>query len=200
MASQSQLLVDFPELASLSRDDLEGLLSDPAYFHATFHSLPSVKSLFQAQSELGMANESIAKRNLTFQDEVYRLRSDTQEAFNEAKRIRERAKELEREQKALYQRYDPSFLLLRLRHATTAQDDLSETIASSFIRRRPVAPTTLSISGSALGSEAEGSSMTSIEKEVDDFVREFREARKLFHKRKIWGDQWTVGRVVWNED
>lgn len=39
-----------------------------------------------------------------------------------------------------------------------------------------------------------------IEKEIDDFVREFREARKPFHKRKIWGDQWTVGRVAWNED
>lgn len=199
MASQSQLLVDFPELASLSREDLEGLLSDPAYFHATFHSLPPVKALFQAQSELGMANESIAKRNLTFQDEVYKLRSETQEAFNEAKRFQGRAKELEREQKELYQRYDPSFLLLRLRHATTAQDDLSETIASSLIRRPTSTPITPSFSTPVSGVESEGTNMP-IEKEIDDFVREFREARKLFHKRKIWGDQWTVGRVVWNED
>ena len=42
------------------REDLEDMLADPAYFQAVFHSLPRVKALFQAQAELGMANESIA--------------------------------------------------------------------------------------------------------------------------------------------
>jgi ESCRT-I complex subunit VPS37 len=36
------------------------MLADPAYFQSVFHSLPRVKALFQAQTELGMANESIA--------------------------------------------------------------------------------------------------------------------------------------------
>ena len=69
---------DFPELSHLSyvyyclltlaiglkasdrREDLEDLLTDPVYFQAIFHSLEQVKALYQAQSELGMANESIA--------------------------------------------------------------------------------------------------------------------------------------------
>lgn len=42
------------------REDLEDLLTDPVYFQAVFHSLPRVKAMFQAQAELGMANESIA--------------------------------------------------------------------------------------------------------------------------------------------
>lgn len=42
------------------REDLEDLLADPVYFQAIFHSLDRVKALYQAQAELGMANESIA--------------------------------------------------------------------------------------------------------------------------------------------
>ncbi|KAF8338234.1 uncharacterized protein EI90DRAFT_2562587 [Cantharellus anzutake] len=198
MGPQSQLFVDFPELASLSREDLEDLLSNPAYFEAVFHSLSPVRALFQAQLEVGMANQSLANHNLEFQDDLYRLRSETQEAFDQAKRLQSRAKELEREQKELYQRYDPSFLLLRLRHATTAQDEHSESIASSFIRHS-AATSTRSIPIPTPTSLETGTS-TPIEKDIDDFVKEFREARKQFHKRKIWGDQWTVGKVVWNED
>lgn len=43
------------------REDLEDLLVDPAYFQAIFHSLGEVKALYQAQAELGMANEAIAR-------------------------------------------------------------------------------------------------------------------------------------------
>jgi hypothetical protein len=42
------------------REDLEDLLTDPVYFQAIFHSLSRVKSMYQSQAELGMANESIA--------------------------------------------------------------------------------------------------------------------------------------------
>ena len=82
------------------------------------------------------------------------------------------------------QRFTPQFLLMRLRHATTAQDDLSETLASSFVR---------STSSEPAGTLASG-------KEVDEFVKEFRELRKTYHKRVMWGDQWTVGRVAWRDD
>jgi ESCRT-I complex subunit VPS37 len=42
------------------KEDLEDLLADNVYFQSVFHSLPRVKAMIQAQSELGMANESIA--------------------------------------------------------------------------------------------------------------------------------------------
>jgi hypothetical protein len=77
----TSLLAEFPELANLSwashisrvvslndveipdrREDLEDLLSDPVYFQAIFHSLNQVKALYQAQAELGLANESIASQ------------------------------------------------------------------------------------------------------------------------------------------
>jgi hypothetical protein len=42
------------------REDLEDLLVDPTYFQAIFHTLGRVKYMYQAQAELGLANESIA--------------------------------------------------------------------------------------------------------------------------------------------
>jgi ESCRT-I complex subunit VPS37 len=76
------------------------------------------------------------------------------------------------------QRYTPSFLLLRLRHATTAQDDHSEAVASGFVKSNPASE--------------DG-------RDVDEFVKTFRELRKVYHKRKIWGDRWAAGQVQWRE-
>ncbi|KAG6816041.1 hypothetical protein H0H87_009107 [Tephrocybe sp. NHM501043] len=96
-------LADFPELAYLTREDLEDLLADPQYFQAIFHSLARVKNLYQGQAELGMANESIANNNLRLQESLYQLRSETQDAFDEAKALEARWKELDKEQKEVYQ-------------------------------------------------------------------------------------------------
>ena len=77
------------------------------------------------------------------------------------------------------QRFTPQFLLLRLRHATTDQDNASEALASSFIQ-----------SSTTLGDASD----------VDEFVRQFRELRKVYHKRVMWGDRWTSGEVIWHDD
>ncbi|KAK0187965.1 hypothetical protein F5146DRAFT_735797 [Armillaria mellea] len=185
----TQLLHDFPELAHLSREDLEDLLSDHTYFQAVFHSLPRVKAMFQAQAELGMANEAIAKNNLTLQDSLHALRSETKEAFEESKALEARWKELEKEQKDVYQRFTPQFLLMRLRHATTAQDDASEDLASSFVhQQRPIPSGASSGTGTPSG------------RDIEDFVKEFKDLRKTYHKRVIWGDRWANGQVVWRDD
>ncbi|KAI9573610.1 hypothetical protein HD554DRAFT_2202277 [Boletus coccyginus] len=163
------LMTEFPELSHLSRTDLEDLLNDPAYFQAVFHSLSNVKALYRSQTELGMANAAIAQTNLSLQDRP------TKDAFDQAKSLEARWEEVEREQKEVYQRFSPQFLLLRLRHATTDQDNASEALASSFIQSSSSGPNDAS--------------------DVDDFVREFRELRKTYHKRVIWGDRWVAGQV-----
>jgi ESCRT-I complex subunit VPS37 len=71
---------------------------------------------------------------------------------------------------------------MRLRHATTAQDELSEKLASDFVK---ASPTDDSFSNG---------------KDVDLFVKEFRDLRKTYHKRVMWGDRWTKGDVVWRDD
>ncbi|KAI0769043.1 hypothetical protein BD413DRAFT_87467 [Trametes elegans] len=180
----TRLTAEFPELAHLSREDLEDLLADPAYFQAVFHTLPQVKQLYQSQADLGSANESIAKNNLAYQDDLYRLRSETQEAFDKSKGLEARWKEIEKEQRDVYQRFDPQFLLMRLRHATIAQDDLSEARANAFVQGSSSDPDPAGLTG----------------KDIDDFVKEFRELRKTYHKRVMWGEKWAAGEVVWRDN
>ncbi|CCL99720.1 uncharacterized protein FIBRA_01742 [Fibroporia radiculosa] len=184
-AMSSPLLADFPELAHLSRDDLQELLYDPVYFQAVFHTLNHVKSLYQAQAELGSANETIAiENNLALEESLYHLRSETQDAFNEARDLEARWKEIEKEQKEVYQRFTPQFLLMRLRHATTAQDDISEARAADFVQASSAEPVPISTNG----------------RDIDDFVREFKELRKVYHKRVMWGERWAAGQVAWRDD
>ena len=79
------------------------------------------------------------------------------------------------------QRFTQQFLMLRLRHATTAQDEASERISSEFVKG-------LSPDGLAGG------------KEVDDFVKDFREMRRVYHKRAIFGERWAKGDVGWRDN
>jgi hypothetical protein len=78
------------------------------------------------------------------------------------------------------QRFTQQFLLLRLRHAATAQDEASEKVASDFVKGPSDGP-------------ANG-------KEVDDFVKDFREMRRVYHKRAIFVERWTKGDVGWLND
>ncbi|KAJ2925622.1 hypothetical protein H1R20_g11476, partial [Candolleomyces eurysporus] len=126
------LLQEFPELSNFSREDLEDLLNDPVYFQAFFHSLDRVKYMYRAQAELGMANESIAspyaiplfiilglmtssENNVALQESLYNLRAETQAAFDDAKSLEKRWKELEKEQKEVYQACPPCFRLPHFR-------------------------------------------------------------------------------------
>ncbi|KAG9105262.1 hypothetical protein FRC07_009445 [Ceratobasidium sp. 392] len=169
----TQLMQDFPELSSLLREDLESLLSDPAYFQAIFHTLGHTKALLAAQTELGMANEAIAKRNLSIQGELYDLRSTTKDAYDRAKDLQNRWAVVDREQREVYQ----------ASHLCPAQDDASEAAAAAFVQ------------SSQTTKPAEASPQ-----ELDDFVRDFKELRKTYHKRVFWGDQWNSGKVIWRDD
>ncbi|PFH47461.1 hypothetical protein AMATHDRAFT_152006 [Amanita thiersii Skay4041] len=183
------LLQEFPELSHLSRQDLEEILDDPVYFQAIFHSLEKVKEMYRAQTELGLANEAIAQHNLTLQDGLYKLRSETKDAFDEAKQLEARWKDLEKEQKEVYQRLTPQFLHMRLRHSIISQDDASENVASSFVQSQHTASTTSS-----------GAAGPSNGPEVDEFIKEYRELRKTYHKRVIWSEKWNKGQVMWRDD
>ncbi|KAJ7819355.1 hypothetical protein B0H14DRAFT_2836563 [Mycena olivaceomarginata] len=173
------LLADFPELADLSQYSTRS---------------PRVKAMYQSQAELGMANESIAKHNLELQDPLYRLRAETQEAFDDAKNLETRWRDVERE--AAGGRFSPQFLLMRLKHSKTAQDDASEALASAFVQQSSSSSITTSDTGTGTGTpNGNGTG-----REIDDFVREFKDMRKVYHKRVIWEDRWSAGLVNWRDD
>lgn len=71
---------------------------------------------------------------------------------------------------------------MRLRHATTAQDDKSEALASAFVQSSSMSPS----------HDGNG--------EIDNFVKEFKVLRKVYHKRVMWGERWAVGQITWRDD
>jgi ESCRT-I complex subunit VPS37 len=73
---------------------------------------------------------------------------------------------------------------MRLRHSLTAQDDLSEARATSFVQ----GPSTNHDSSAVTG------------REVEEFVKDFKELRKTYHKRAMWSERWQAGDVTWPED
>ncbi|KAJ7714202.1 hypothetical protein B0H16DRAFT_526272 [Mycena metata] len=178
------LLSDFPELADLSREDLEDLLSDPVYFQAIFHSLDRVKAMYQSQAELGMANESIAS--------AFRSRYTD---YAPRRRRRLTMRRTWRQGGGTWREssgrcISPQFLLMRLKHSKTAQDDASEALASAFV----------SSSSTDAGSGTGTPNGAGAGKEIDDFIREFKDLRKTYHKRVMWEDRWSSGRVNWRDD
>lgn len=62
----------------------------------------------QARWSLYPSYVTTSDQNLALQDELYKLRSETKDAFDEAKTLEARWAELQREQKEVYQVSQPS--------------------------------------------------------------------------------------------
>jgi ESCRT-I complex subunit VPS37 len=77
---------------------------------------------------------------------------------------------------------------MRLRHSITAQDDASEALASSFVQQSPS------------NYEDTGTATPKAARELDEFIKEFKESRKVYHKRALWGEKWANGQVIWRDN
>lgn len=78
---------------------------------------------------------------------------------------------------------------MRLRHSITAQDDASEALASAFVQQQ----TSSNLGGTGTSTPNNGMS-------VDEFVKDFKDLRKTYHKRAMWGERWGNGQVEWRDD
>lgn len=81
---------------------------------------------------------------------------------------------------------------MRLRHSITDQDDASEALATAFIQQSSATGRPLPQPDSGYG--------TPSGKDIDEFVKAFKESRKIYHKRVMWADRWAGDHVQWRED
>lgn len=65
----------------------------------------------------------------------------------------------------------PAAQLGRLRAATTAQEHVAESLSTSFV---------------------DG------DMDDDEFVRQYKDVRKVFHRRMLMKSKWEDGKLVWN--
>ncbi|KIR60046.1 hypothetical protein I314_03897 [Cryptococcus bacillisporus CA1873] len=196
------LLQQFPSLSSYPPSFLKDLLSSPELTEAFLFTLPEIQQLAAEVEKLGRENEDAATgRNLELKDELSALRDATAQSYAHAEDLKRQWADIEKAQQNLYQRVRPSFLHLRLRHSLTAQDELSEKMASAFIEDKSA---TNSRPGSRIDSPAPSAEGLPLDRAqgraIEDFIQEFKAARKIYHKRAIWAERWSRGEVAWRDD
>lgn len=183
---------DFPEVAQLSKDELQLLVDDAAYFDAYFHSTPQALN-YHAQLEqklkdnihlaresslpVSAARDPIAHSSVPLTEEseamkpaLNALRDETARLFHEANDLKQQAAYLTEAQLDAYRRFSQPAQLARYRAATTTQDHLSDSLVAAFLNGQG---------------------------DDESFVKQYREVRKLFHKREIGLQKWDEGKVVW---
>ncbi|POY73363.1 hypothetical protein BMF94_3700 [Rhodotorula taiwanensis] len=161
---------DFPEVAQLSKDELQLLVDDAAYFDAYFHSTPQALN-YHAQLEQKLKdNIHLAQESEAMKPALNALRDETARLFHEANDLKQQAAYLTEAQLDAYRRFSQPAQLARYRAATTTQDHLSDSLVAAFLNGQG---------------------------DDESFVKQYREVRKLFHKREIGLQKWDEGKVVW---
>ncbi|CEP17310.1 hypothetical protein [Parasitella parasitica] len=125
-------------------------------FDIFFHSLARVKNLRTFQEELLSGNEQLAHKNLSKEDQLLKLRSEIENLHGQFKLDKIEFDTKEKLQHEAYSRFSSSTVLTRLKASVYESDELSESVAQSFL---------------------DGNL------DNDSFVKQFREFRKVYHLR-----------------
>ncbi|GAA6009644.1 hypothetical protein JCM11491_001044 [Sporobolomyces phaffii] len=172
---QDALSRDFPEVASLSREDMQLLLEDPDYFTAFFHSrIPEAIELDQAVSQQIEQNLDLAQKSQDLKPELDELRRETRELFEQARQLEGRSHYLAEAQTDTFRKFSHDAQLNRYRAAATMQDHLCESMLQSLLDGQ--------FPAEALD---------------EQFIKQYKEVRKVYHKRSIGLRKWEEGKVVW---
>ncbi|KAJ3215110.1 Vacuolar protein sorting-associated protein 37A [Dinochytrium kinnereticum] len=148
--------IDFMGLENKSLQELEELMSDEVAFEDFFQNLPQFKEQQRTRGDFVAGNEALAKQNLSMEARVAQLRTELEEEHRSFRTQREQFDANYRAFQDLSMRYAPDYMISRIRTGVTESEELSESVASSFL----------------------GGKMA-----VEDFVRNYRETRKVYHQR-----------------
>lgn len=149
----------FPELDSLSRDELEELMQDDLQFRAFCNRLPIIREYHDAQRESLLKNAATAKKNLAFERELMEL-------FATATQLQT---ELQTKVKAFHVLEEKQDAICKPPHVSKVSRELAKAKREAFEASERVADAWL---------ESGSSSST-----TDAFCREFVAARKVHHIR-----------------
>jgi len=150
------LAIEANIIKSKSNEELEELLSNDAAFEMFFQQLDQVQEQKTVQEELRRGNELFAKKNLAVKDELEKLQQEVSALDAEWKEVWQQFQENDQRQQAAFNRFSTNNIITRLRAAAMECDDLSESVAQSFL---------------------DGSL------DHDTFVKQFRDLRKVYHLR-----------------
>ncbi|CAB4416687.1 unnamed protein product [Rhizophagus irregularis] len=156
--TEKQLVInqELPILLNKSKEELEDLLNSDVIFDTFMENVEQVRNMKNLQDEMRMGNENLARKILSQEEELIKLRNSVDGQEKGLKEIYSNFEEKLKVQQEVLKRFSPSILITKLKSETQQSDDLSEQMAKSFL---------------------DG------ELEVDDFLKHFREVRKVYHLR-----------------
>ncbi|KAI1311295.1 Vacuolar protein sorting-associated protein 37A [Mortierella claussenii] len=142
----------------LTTEQIEEYLESPIAFEHFFDRIDVVANSRTLKREWWHGNDNVARRNLCLEAELKELQNSTAEGHRVAMQLQKTLEEkLQQQQDALW-RFKPETLQSKLRSAAAESDELSESVAQSFLE----------------GKLAEA-----------DFIRQFRDLRKVYHMREM---------------
>ncbi|KAF9933071.1 Vacuolar protein sorting-associated protein 37A [Modicella reniformis] len=156
-------------VTELSSEQTEEYLESPIAFEHFFDQLEAVVDNRTLRREWWHGNDNVSRRNLQLEAEILELQKSTSEDYEVAMQLQKTLEEkLQQQQDALW-RFKPETIQSKLRSAAAESDELSESIAQSFLEGR-------------------------LDQEV--FIRQYRELRKVYHLREMKNER--VGSILRN--
>ncbi|KAI9034420.1 hypothetical protein DFJ74DRAFT_700802 [Hyaloraphidium curvatum] len=140
----------------MTDEEVNELMTDPDAFQSFFLSLDPVKSMNAVSKELRQGNELLARKTLAKEEDLRQLQSTVREKLEEMRRAKAELEKVAKEKETLLARYSPQALVGQLASLAHTSDMESESIAEAFIAGV---------------------------KSTEDFLKEFREERRLYHLR-----------------
>ncbi|ESZ91347.1 hypothetical protein SBOR_8255 [Sclerotinia borealis F-4128] len=164
-------------LKDKSKQDLASTLSNPALLAALTHSTSTAHPSISASQEplTSALNENIALAThlLEVESRLDHLRSSTQDQLLSAHALERQWKQKQSEMDRALAPFSPSSLYQRLGQGVQEQEMICRAMEESFLEGDGVAT----------------------EKEASDWVRKFRETKKVYYSRRERKERWDEGRV-----
>ncbi|KAG0216692.1 hypothetical protein BGX33_012285 [Mortierella sp. NVP41] len=145
-------------IMELSPEKVEELLESQIAFDHFVDHLEIVVNSRTLKREWWLGNDNVSRRNLALEAEMAELQKSTVESHQVATRLQKTLEEkLQQQQDALW-RFKPETLQSKLRSAAAESEELSESIAQSFLEGKL---------------------------DQEGFIRQYRDLRKVYHLRTM---------------
>ncbi|KAJ3163534.1 hypothetical protein HDU86_000115 [Geranomyces michiganensis] len=148
----------YPSVSQLRPDEIQKLLSNDDALMEYFDALEHVRTMRSVHHDLLLGNEALAKQNLLLEPA---LTSANEAVEQQQTLLRSQLAAFEEASKArddAAMRFTPNYLTAALRTNLAEHEDRSEEITRAFLDGTSVIP-------------------------IDEFVKQYREARTEYHKR-----------------
>ncbi|KAF9577844.1 hypothetical protein BGW38_006693, partial [Lunasporangiospora selenospora] len=157
-AFSSSLTGEVRIVMDLPQEKLEELLESSVAFEHFVDHLEVVTSNRTMQREWWLGNDNVAQRNISLETELQELQQRTADNYKTYLQQKKTLDERVQQQRDAMWRFKPETLQSKLRSAASESDELSESIAQSFLEGR-------------------------LDQEV--FIRQYRDLRKVYHLREM---------------